>query len=82
MAMLRDPDPDAPVRTLQTYFKGRPKTSECVDLANGIINNAPSTMKGYMGHVATALGLFSDLGMSYLTSATDIDFDKFTDTSV
>lgn len=79
MAMFRDPDPDAPVRTLQTYFKGRPKTSECVDLANGIINNAPSTMKGYMGHVATALGLFSDLGMSYLTSGTDIDFDNFTD---
>lgn len=79
ICMFRDADPDAPVRTLQNYFKGRPKTSECVDLANGIINNAPSTMKGYMGHVATALNLFSDLGISYLTSGTDIDFDKFTD---
>lgn len=79
ICMRRDPDPDAPVKTLQTYFKGRSKTSECIDLVNGVINNAPSTMKGYMGHVATALNMFSDLGMSYLTSGTDVDFDKFTD---
>lgn len=79
ICMYRDQDPDAPVRTLQNYFKGRPKSSECVDLANGVINNAPSTMKGYMGHVATALNLFSDLGISYLTSGTDINFSTFTD---
>lgn len=79
ICMYRDPDPDAPVRTLQNYFKGRPKSSECVDLANGVINNAPSTMKGYMGHVATALNMFSDLGISYLTSGTDINFSTFTD---
>ena len=36
-------------------------------------------MKGYMGHVATALNMFSDLGISYLTSGTDIKFDTFTD---
>ncbi len=76
---FRDPDPDAPVRTLQNYFKGREKGSEAVDLANNVINNAPSTMKGYMGHVATALNLFSDLGISYLTSGTDISFETFTD---
>ena len=79
ICMFRDADPDAPVRTLQNYFKGRPKSSECLDLANGVINNAPSTMKGYMGHVATALNLFSDLGISYLTSGTDINFSTFTD---
>lgn len=76
---LRDADPDNTVKTLQQYFRGRPATSECVDLANGVINNAPSTMKGYMGHVATALNMFSDLGISYLTSGTDIKFDTFTD---
>lgn len=79
ICMYRDQDPEAPVRTLQNYFKGRPKSSECVDLANGVINNAPTTMKGYMGHVATALNLFSDLGISYLTSGTDINFSTFTD---
>ncbi|MBE5746293.1 MAG: DEAD/DEAH box helicase [Clostridiales bacterium] len=79
ITMFRDPDSDAPVKTLQNYFRGRPKNSECVDLANGVINNATNTMRGYMGHVATALNMFSDLGISYLTSGTDIDFNGFTD---
>lgn len=79
ICMFRDADPDNTVKSLQQYFQGRPKSSEAPDLANGVINNAANTMKGFMGHVASALNLFSDLGISYLTSGTDIDFDKFTD---
>ncbi len=79
ICMYRDADPDNSVKSLQQYFEGRDKASEAPDLAKGVINNAASTMKGYMGHVSTALNIFSDLGISYLTSGTDIDFDKFTD---
>lgn len=76
---LRDPDPDNTVASLQKYFKGRDKTSDCVDLGNAVVCNAPSTMKGFMGHVSGALQIFNDLGMSYLTSWTDIDFANFAD---
>lgn len=79
ICMYRDADPDDSVRTLRQYFQGRPKNSEAPDLANGVISNASNTMKGYMGHVSNALNIFSDLGISYLTSGTDIDFDNFTE---
>lgn len=76
---LRDPDPDNTVSSLQKYFKGRDKTSDCVDLGNAVVCNAANTMKGFMGHVSGALQIFNDLGMSYLTSWTDIDFANFAD---
>ncbi len=76
----RDSDtPNDSIATLRRYFEGRDKTSECVDLANTVVTNAPNTAKGFLGHVTSSLAMFSDPGIAYLTSGTDIDFSRFAD---
>ena len=79
IAGIRDAGQDNIV-TLRNYFQGRPVTSECVEMANTVVMNAASTSKGYLGHVTGALKVFSgDMGVCYLTSGTDIDFQHFAD---
>ncbi|MEG1752090.1 MAG: type IV secretory system conjugative DNA transfer family protein [Clostridia bacterium] len=65
--------------TVRNYFKGRPETSKSVMLANGVINNADVTMRGFLGILQGNLSLFQDSGISYVTSASDISFDNFVD---
>lgn len=71
---------DQTLESLRNYFKGRPKTSSCVEMANTVVMNAAATSKGFMGHVNGSLKVFSgDMGVCYLTSATDIDLGHFAD---
>ena len=71
---------DQTLESLRNYFKGRPKTSSCVEMANTVVMNAAATSKGFMGHVNGSLKVFSgDMSVCYLTSATDIDLNHFAD---
>ncbi len=76
---LTDDDPDNQFETLQKYFKGRDKLSNASQLAGPIINNAPTTVRGYMGIVSGFLSSFADEGICFATSANEMDFSKFTD---
>lgn len=79
IAARRDEDQNDPTATLRNYFQGRDLLSECVSLANTVVVNAAVTTKGYLGHVTGCLSMFSDNGICYLTSATDLDLDNFSD---
>lgn len=61
--------------TLKKYlFDYRNKFSKVHDLASTALNNAESTTKNYMGFVSSKTALFSDTGISFLTSHSEIDF--------
>ena len=73
----KDNDPDNPYKTLRQYFMGRSKFSKVQALTSTAINNAPTTTRSFMGIVGTALKLFNDTGMCYLTSYNEMEFDSF-----
>lgn len=79
IAARRDEDQNDPTATLRNYFQGRDMLSECVSLANTVVVNAAVTTKGYLGHVTGSLQMFSDNGICYLTSGTDLDLANFSD---
>ena len=79
IAARRDEDQSDPTATLRNYFQGRDILSECVSLANTVVVNAAVTTKGYLGHVTGSLQMFSDNGICYLTSGTDLDLEHFAD---
>ena len=79
IAARRDEDQNDPTATLRNYFQGRDILSECVSLANTVVVNAAVTTKGYLGHVTGSLQMFSDNGICYLTSGTDLDLANFSD---
>lgn len=80
IALLRDNDPDDQFKSLKRYLlEGRDKLSEVPQLCGPILNNAPNTTRSYLGMVSTKLAMFSDMGICYATSWTDIEFDKFCD---
>ena len=61
--------------TLKKYlFEYRDKFSKVPDLASTALQNADTTTKNYMGFVSGMVSLFSDTGISLLTSRTDMDF--------
>ncbi len=61
--------------TLKKYlFDYRDKFSKVPDLASQALQNADTTTKNYMGFVSGMVSLFSDTGISLLTSRTDMDF--------
>ena len=61
--------------TLKKYlFEYRDKFSKVNDLASAALKNAESTSKNYMGFVSQKTALFSDSGISFLTSNTEVDF--------
>lgn len=63
--------------TLKKYlFDYRDKFSKVKELANTALNNAENTSKNYMGFVSNKTVLFSDEGISLMTSANDIDFNS------
>ena len=76
---VRDDDPDNQFASLQKYFQGRSKLSNAAQLANPIISNAQSTIRGYMGIVSSNLSSFADEGICYATSGNDMDFEHFID---
>ncbi len=61
--------------TLKKYlFEYRDKFSKVPDLASQALQNADTTTKNYMGFVSGMMSLFSDSGISFMTSHTEVDF--------
>ena len=61
--------------TLKKYlFDYRDKFSKVPDLASQALQNADTTTKNYMGFVSGMMSLFSDTGISFMTSHTEVDF--------
>ena len=81
IATYRDPDADAPFDTVRKYLlQGRDEATSVVpNLTSAVINNAPNTTKSYIGVLNGKISFMNDLGISYLTSESEINFDGFTD---
>ena len=61
--------------TLKDYlFKYRDKFSKVPEMASTALQNADTTTKNYMGFVTGYMSLFSDTGISLMTSKTEMDF--------
>ncbi len=61
--------------TLKKYlFDCRDKFSKVPELATTALQNADTTTKNYMGFVSSKTSMFSDMGISFLTANTEIDF--------
>lgn len=73
IASKRDIGQQDTLETLKNYFSGRDKLSAAASGGNNVVQNAPNTAKGFLGHVNSSLKLFADAGVAYLTSHTDID---------
>ncbi len=80
IATYRDPDAEAPFETIRKYLlQGRDEaTSTVPNLTSAVINNAPNTTKSYIGVLNGKISFMNDIGISYLTSQSDISFDDFT----
>ncbi|MDD4686117.1 MAG: type IV secretory system conjugative DNA transfer family protein [Clostridia bacterium] len=79
IATRSDPDPDNPYGTLRDYCGGREKFSKVPALTTTLINNAPNTMRSYMGVLLSKISIFQDGGICYATSFSDMEFDDFVD---
>ena len=80
IAFYRDLDPDDQFKTLKKYLcEGRDKFSEVPQLANTVVGAAPNTARSYVSVLSTKLGLLSDAGICYATSADEMEFEKFDD---
>ena len=81
IATFRDPDADAPFETVRKYLlQGRDEATSVVpNLTSAVINNAPNTTKSYIGVLNGKISFMNDIGISYLTSESEINFDGFTD---
>ncbi len=80
IATFRDPDAEAPFETVRKYLlQGRDEaTSTVPNLTSAVINNSPNTTKSYIGVLNGKISFMNDIGISYLTSESDINFDDFT----
>ncbi len=80
IATFRDPDADAPFETVRKYLlQGRDEaTSNVPNLTSAVINNSPNTTKSYIGVLNGKISFMNDIGISYLTSQSDLNFDDFT----
>lgn len=81
IATFRDPDADAPFETVKKYLlQGRDEaTSNVPNLTSAVINNSPNTTKSYIGVLNGKISFMNDIGISYLTSESDMSFDGFMD---
>jgi len=81
IATFRDPDAEAPFETVRKYLlQGRDEaTSTVPNLTSAVINNSPNTTKSYIGVLNGKISFMNDIGISYLTSQSDINFDDFMD---
>ena len=62
---------------LKDYFKGRPKLSKAVGLSRQVLSAADQTLSSYMSIAFDKLSMFNDEGLCALTSATDIEPERF-----
>ena len=61
--------------TLKKYlFSYRDQFSQVPELASAALQNAETTSKNYMGFVSGKMALFSDTGIDFLVSNTEVDF--------
>ncbi len=66
--------------TLKKYlFSYRDKFSQVQELASAALQNAETTSKNYMGFVSGKMALFSDTGIDFLVSNTEVDFTTIDD---
>ena len=81
IAMFKDPDPDNPFETLKKYLlQGRDEAkSEVPQLTANVVNTSPNTAKSYFSVLSGKVSFMQDVGISYLTSESDLDFSTFTD---
>lgn len=78
IAMKRDSNgTDSQIESLKHYSEGRdPIHSSVHDLMSTICGTSPTTQKSFLGTLGSSIGVLADEGIQYLTSATDIDFEK------
>ena len=65
--------------TLKTYFEGRSKLSQAFTLSRQVMSAADTTLSSYMSITFDKLNMFNDRGLCGLTSATDVQAEKFAD---
>ena len=64
--------------TLKRYlFSYRDQFSQVPELASAALQNADTTSKNYMGFVSGKMALFSDTGIDFLVSNTEVDFTTY-----
>ena len=64
---------------LKTYFEGRSKLSQAFTLSRQVMSAADTTLSSYMSITFDKLNMFNDRGLCGLTSATDVQAEKFAD---
>lgn len=64
---------------LKDYFKGRSQLSKAVGLSRQVLSAADQTLSSYMSIAFDKLSMFNDEGLCALTSATDINPERFAD---
>lgn len=62
---------------LKDYFEGRSKLSQAYTLSRQVLSAAESTLSSYMSITFDKLNMFNDRGLCGLTSATDIEAERF-----
>lgn len=65
--------------TLKEYFEGRSKLSQAYTLSRQVLSAADTTLSSYMSITFDKLNMFNDRGLCGLTSATDVQAEKFAD---
>ncbi len=63
--------------TLKKYFEGRSALSQAVTLSRQVLSAADTTLSSYMSITFDKLNMFNDRGLCGLTSATDVQAEKF-----
>ncbi len=64
---------------LKSYFDGRSKLSQAYTLSRQVLSAADTTLSSYMSITFDKLNMFNDRGLCGLTSATDVEPEKFAD---
>ena len=64
---------------LKDYFNGRSKLSQAFTLSRQVMSAADTTLSSYMSITFDKLNMFNDRGLCGLTSATDVQAEKFAD---
>ena len=65
--------------TLKEYFEERSKLSQAYTLSRQVMSAADTTLSSYMSITFDKLNMFNDRGLCGLTSATDVQAEKFAD---
>ncbi|MCR5624110.1 MAG: type IV secretory system conjugative DNA transfer family protein [Lachnospiraceae bacterium] len=66
-------------QALKEYFEGRSKLSQAFTLSRQVLSAADTTLSSYMSITFDKLNMFNDRGLCGLTSATDVEAEKFAD---